>query len=593
MTLYRRILKYLRPYKGEFALALLSMVVFGATDSVVPLLLQRVLDGIFTEKDRSLLQILPLAIVAFAVVRAVGDFGQQFLMSRIGHKVVRDMRNDVQRHVLSFSPDFFLRNSAGEMVARMTSDVLMVRTLLTDSAAAVIRDSIRIVALISASFYLDPLLAFFSVLIFPIACIPIAKIGKKIRKLSKRGQDAVGNLSAIVQEMMLGNRVVKIFCREEFEARRFEAENESLTRTLVKSERVRAFAGPLNEVLASLAISGVLLYGGYSVIAGTRTQGEFIAFLVSVFLMYDPFKKLSRIHSTVQQGMAGAQRIFEVLDEQPKITEPKDPRPLSASNSIELKNVTFAYGEPSTDSLAAISNVSLLIPEGKKFALVGLSGSGKSTLVDLIPRFIDPREGVVLLGGVGVHEVATSDLRSRIAMVNQHTFLFNDSIYNNILYGNLEATETQVKAAATAAYAHDFISRMPEGYQTVIGEAGMRLSGGERQRIAIARAILKNAPILILDEATASLDNRSEREVQLAIEALEQGRTSLIVAHRLSTVRSADAIVVMSQGKIVELGTHDELLAKGGEYSRLYALQFSSDSSTGEGDQVGRMVTTS
>lgn len=575
MSLYWRILTYLRPYRGEFFLALLCMVIFGATDSVVPLLLKNVLDGIFTEKNADLLKVLPVAILVFAVIRGVGDFGQQFLMARLGHKVVRDIRNHVHRHTLEFAPDFFLRNSAGEMVSRMTGDVLLVRTLLTDSAAAVIRDSIRIVALICTSLYLDPMLAFFSILVFPVAGIPIARIGKKIRRLSKRGQDAVGNLSAIVQETMLGNRVVKTFCREDYEARRFEVENDALTRTLVKSERIRALAGPLNEVLASLAISGVLLYGGYAVIAGTRTQGEFIAFLVSVFLMYDPFKKLSRIHSTVQQGLAGAQRIFEVLDEQPNIQSPLSPVPLTANNSIELKDVTFTYGVPDSGEIAAIRNVSLAIPEGRKVALVGLSGAGKSTLVELIPRFVDPQSGVVTLGGIDIREVALPELRSRIAMVNQHTFLFHDSIYSNILYGKLDATEEEVIAAAKAAYAHDFISRLPDGYKTSIGESGMRLSGGERQRIAIARAILKNAPILILDEATASLDNRSEREVQLALEALEQGRTSVIIAHRLSTIRSAHTIVVMSQGRVVETGGHEELLAKGGEYSKLYALQFS------------------
>jgi subfamily B ATP-binding cassette protein MsbA len=375
---------------------------------------------------------------------------------------------------------------------------------------------------------------------------------------------------------MMGHRVVRIFCREDFERERFEEENNKLTRTFVKSERIRAAAGPINEVLASLVISGVLVYGGYSVIQGTRTPGGFIAFLAAVFLMYDPFKKLTRVHATVQQGIVGAQRIFEILDTQPTIMEASAPVPLPSSSLLSFHDVDFEYesrdgvGERSV----ALQEIRLTIEEGRKIALVGFSGAGKSTLVDLIPRFIDPTRGKVCIGGVDLKDVALKDLRSRIAMVGQHTFLFNDSIFNNIAYGNPHASPEQVIGAAKAAYAYDFVMKLPNGFDTRVGEAGMTLSGGERQRVAIARAILKNAPILILDEATASLDNRAEREVQLAIEALEQGRTTVVIAHRLSTVQDADIIVVMSGGRMVEVGSHDELLKGNGEYARLHALQF-------------------
>jgi subfamily B ATP-binding cassette protein MsbA len=301
-----------------------------------------------------------------------------------------------------------------------------------------------------------------------------------------------------------------------------------------------------------------------------------MAFLVSVFLMYEPFKKLSRVNATVQQGMAGAQRIFEILDTPPSILDPATPRPLGKGNSIELRNVSFEYptqnGAEATQS--ALRNISLSIPEGSTVALVGFSGSGKSTLVDLIPRFIDPTAGEVVLGGVNIKTVVLQELRARIAMVGQHTFLFNDTVYNNIAYGNPAATREEVVQAARAAYASEFIERLPFGYDTQVGEGGMSLSGGERQRLAIARAILKNAPILILDEATASLDTRAEREVQQAIEELVKGRTTLVIAHRLSTIRDADTIVVMSSGEIVEQGTHDQLLARGAEYARLHGMQF-------------------
>lgn len=577
--MYKRILRYLRPHRRYFWGALSLMVLFGATDGGLPFLVKYILDGVFTEKNESLLWLLPVLIVAFAVVRAVTDFGQQFLMSSVGHKVTEDIRNDVNRHVLSLSPDFFIRNSTAEVLSRVTSDVLLIRTLLTDSSASIIRDAIRVVVLLGSCIYLDPTLSLLAVVFFPLAGLPIARIGKKMRRLSKRGQDAIGELSALFQESMQGHRVVKIFCRERYEQQRFEDGNRDLTRTFIRSERVRALSGPINEVLASLAVSGVLLYGGLTVISGARTAGGFMAFLVSVFLMYEPFKKLSRVHATVQQGLAGAQRIFEILDTKSSIVDPVDPVPLPQRSDIELVNVSFSYSNLSGDKKdeLALRNISLRIPEGKTVALVGFSGSGKTTLVDLIPRFIDPCEGSILVGGSELKKLALTELRSLIAMVGQHTFLFNDSVYNNIAYGNPNATREQVLEATEAAYARGFIEALPDGFDTLVGEGGMSLSGGERQRLAIARAILKDAPILVLDEATASLDTRSEREVQLALERLARGRTTVVIAHRLSTVRDADTIVVMSKGEIVERGTHQDLLEQNGEYSRLHALQFRSD----------------
>lgn len=567
------------------------MVLFGATDGGIPFLVKYVLDGVFTRKDAALLPWIPVFLIAFACLRAAADFGQQFLMARIGHWVVRDIRNDFNRHLLKLSPDFFIANSSGQMVTGITSDVLLVRTLLTDSVAAVLRDCIRIIALLAAAFYLDPLLAVIAFVVFPIGIWPVYRFGRKLRKLSKQGQDAIGGLSAILSESMLGNRVVRIFGREKFEAERFERENQALTRTFIRSEKVRALVGPINEVLASIAISGVILYGGFSVLSGVRSQGDFIAFLLSVFLLYDPFKKLSRINAVVQQGIAGAQRIFEVLDVEPSVQNPQEPVPLGPRNTIEFDNVSFRYrtvnkGGACESEAQALSNINLRIEEGKKVAVVGFSGSGKSTLVDLIPRFMDPQAGEIRIGGVPITRVLVSQLRARIAMVSQHTFLFNDSVYNNIAYGNPNASRQDIERAAQVAFADGFIRALPHGYETILGESGMTLSGGERQRIAIARALLKDAPILILDEATASLDNRSEREVQSALESLEKGRTSIIIAHRLSTVRDADLVVVMAEGRIVEQGTHSELLERGGEYSKLHMLQFSEKEQVTEIDQA-------
>lgn len=570
-VLLRRLLGWLKPHRGLFFASLLCMVIFGSSDGAIPFLVKYILDGVFAEQNESLLYLLPILMVSFAVLRAFVDFGQQFLISKVGHLIVRDIRNAVDRQLLQLPPAYFVRASAANIISRVTNDVMLVRTLLTDTLAAVIRDSIRIVALIATALYLDPVLALIAVVVFPIGVYPVIRFGKRMRRLSRQGQEGIGALSSMLNEQMLGNRVVRIFGQEKNELARFEEENQKLTRVFIKSERVRAITGPINEVLASLAISGVLIYGGLSVISGVRTQGDFIAFLLSIFLLYDPFKKLSRINNNVQQGLAGAERIFEILDYASEIAEPANPVALPHSNSIEFINVSYNY--PGTTT-AAVHGINLKIGQGQRVALVGLSGSGKSTLIDLVPRFIDPTAGVVKVGGVDVSQTRLQELRSKISMVGQHTFLFNDTVAKNIAYSRADATIQEIEAAARAASAYEFIKNLPNGFETMVGEAGYALSGGERQRIAIARAILKDSPILILDEATAALDNHSEREVQRALEKLEQNRTSLVIAHRLSTVRDADLIVVMRAGEIVERGTHAELLARGGEFKRLYELQF-------------------
>jgi subfamily B ATP-binding cassette protein MsbA len=553
------------------------MVAFGASDGVVPFLGKYALDHVFTKGSTDVLYTFPVILIAISLFRAIADFGQQFLMAKIGHYVVRDIRNDMDNKVLNLGPAFFLRNSSGDILARVNGDVLLVRSLLTDTVAAILRDAIRIVVLIATAIYLDVQLAMIAFVVLPIGIVPILRFGKRIRRLSKRGQDAIGMLGALLNEVVVGSKVIKIFGTEEFEKKRFMEENERLTQTFIKSERVRALTGPVNEILASFAIAGVVLYGGLSVANGVRTQGEFIAFLMATFLLYDPFKKLSRISSTVFLGMAGASRVFELLDAVEDIRTPVSPKSLPRGNTITLEDVSVTYP---TKDMPAIEGVSLQIEQGEKVALVGFSGAGKSTLFDLIPRFIDPTQGRVLLGGVDVRELELSALRSRITMVSQHTFLFNDSVLNNIKYGSLHASREQVEQVAADAGAWEFIEQLPFGLDTVIGEGGHSLSGGERQRLAIARAMLKNSPILLLDEATASLDNRAERVVQEAIERLERNRTSLVIAHRLSSIRGVDRIVVMRDGRIVESGTHEFLIALKGEYFSLYSYQFEAQSKT-------------
>ncbi len=580
LDIYKRLYAYLNPYKRQFAAAILFMVVFGASDGVIPFLIKNILDGIFAEQNKSLLYALPAALLIFAILRAASDFFQQFLMAKVGHYIVRDLRNAVNKHILHLSSDFFAYRSSADLTSRITSDVLLVRTLLTDALSALIRDSIRLVALLISAIYMDWVLACISFLGFPIALLPVYKFARRMRKLSRVGQDAIGNLSAVMNESTVGHRVVKVFSQEQAEQQRFAKVNDLVTATFIKADKIKALTGPLNEVLAMFAIAAVILYGGLTVLSGIRSQGEFIGFLVALFLMYDPFKKLSRLSSTLQQGTAGAERIFEILDSRSSIIEKDNPSELGSGHSLRLEGVDFRYPKSSegADKRAALQNINLEIAEGQTCAIVGLSGSGKSTLIDLLIRMIDPTKGRVYLGGVDISQLGLKDLRNQFAIVSQHTFLFNDSVYNNIAFGRKDASREEIEAAAKAAFAYDFIEALPDKFETNLGEAGLTLSGGERQRIAIARAVLKNSPILVLDEATASLDNQSEKEVQKALDEISKNRTTIVIAHRLSTIRNADQVIVLKEGQIVERGQHDELLARNGEFARLYNLQFARES---------------
>jgi len=570
VSTYIRLIGFLKPYLWPyFAIAVLCMVGFGATDGMLPFLVQRIIDDVFTRKDQLALTYLPLLILALFAFRGLMNFGQSYFNDYVGLRIINDVRNALNRHFQSLSVSFFYKHPTGTLIARVNSDVQLLRYAITDAVASFMKDAVSLTALVVVAFLKDWVLATMAFVVFPASVLPVMRLSRRIKRFTRRGQIRTGTLTALLQESIQGNRIVKAFSMEGYEDQRFKEENWRLFKQSLRASRIKAVVAPSMEMLASFGIVGVVWYGGWSVNAGGRTQGEFMAFMAAMFLMYGPFKGLARTYTAVHQGLAGAERVFEILDEAPEIDDKPDAqvaRPFS--QSIEFHNVSFGYKET-----PVLKGVNLKIEAGQMVALVGMSGVGKSTLVDLIPRFYDVREGRVTVDGIDVRDLTVSSLRGQIGMVTQHTFLFNDSIRNNIAYGEPGRRMDDIIAAATAANAHDFISALPNGYDSVIGEMGMQLSGGQRQRLAIARALLKNAPILILDEATSSLDAESERAVQDALENLIAMRTTIVIAHRLSTIRKADRIVVMVDGTIAEEGTHEQLLRRNGEYSRLYSIQ--------------------
>ena len=570
MQSYVRLLAYLKPYVWPyFTLGMICMLGFGATDGTIPFLVQHIMDDVFARKDQTTLSYLPLLVVAIFAFRGLMNFGQSYLNDYVGLRIINDVRNQLNRHFQSLSVSFFHRHPSGTLLSRVNSDVSLLRYSITDALASFLKDSTSLVVLMVVAFLKDWVLASIAFFVFPASVLPIMRLSKKIKRFTRRGQISTGMLTELLQESIQGNRIVKAFGMEDYEDQRFMQENFRLFKQSLRASRIKSIVSPAMELLASFAIGGVVWYGGWSVIAGGRTQGEFMAFMAAMFLMYGPFKGLSRTYTSVHQGLAGAERVFEVLDEKPAITDKPNARPAQPfTEEIKFQSVNFAYADA-----PVLKQIHLTIKAGQTVAVVGMSGVGKSTLVDLIPRFYDVSAGRILLDGIDVRDLTVRSLRAQIGIVTQHTFLFNDTVKNNIAYGIANPDMNAVVTAAKAAHAHEFIMAMPHGYDSFVGELGMQLSGGQRQRLAIARALLKNAPILILDEATSALDTDSERLVQDALENLMADRTTVVIAHRLSTVRRADRIIVLVDGTIAEDGTHEELLARNGEYNRLYMIQ--------------------
>ena len=567
LALYGR--RYLWP---SFSLALFFNFLYGASTGFVPLVIKYLFDEVLPSQDRLRLYSAPVAIVVVITIRAAAQYLGNYLTEIVGQEITADLRNSLAAKILELPQSYIDKNPSSVLVSRVLSDVNLVRGGIVDGFVSVIKDSITLLALVSVAFYQDWLLSLIAFILFPFAIYPVIKSSKKVRRTSKKGQSSLARLATYLQESIVGSRVVKIFGMQGYELSRFEAENKSVRDTALKTTRAKLANQPLMELLGAVGFSAVLMYGGESVIAGARTTGSLFAFLTSLYLCYAPFKSIAKSNTSWQQGASAAEDLYAILDILPDPPESARPKEISGfSSSLIAQDVCFGYGDE-----LVINQLNLEVSKGRTVALVGTSGGGKSTIIDLFCRLYEPTAGTITLDGIDLRDLSLDGLRKLISVVDQNTFLFNDTVANNIAYGHTDSSPERIEAAARAANAHDFIVQLSDGYNTLIGENGTMLSGGQRQRVAIARALIKNAPILFLDEATSALDSASEKVVQEALDRLMANRTTLVVAHRLSTVVNADCICVIAGGQVVESGTHAALLGHGGVYSRLFSTQFAS-----------------
>jgi subfamily B ATP-binding cassette protein MsbA len=586
MILYRRLLELIKPYWSKLTIAMICMVFVSLLEGGQAYLVKPALDDVFINKDAKKLFLLPFVIVILFLLKGIFNYVQAYLMNFVGLRVVANLRAKLYDHLQTLSLSFFTKTSTGILISRITNDVNLIQGSVSNVITGLLKDIFTIFALLGVVFYQNWKLAIIALIVFPLAIIPIKEFGKRLRKFSRRSQEQMGSITTFLHETITGNRIVKAFNMEEYEKRRFAQENDRFFMTVFKRAKIRALSHPLMELIGGVGAAFVIWVGGYSVIRGETTPGTFFSFMAALFMLYNPIRDLNKVNLEIQEGLAAAARVYELLDIFPDIKDEPGALPLlPISKGIDFQNVTFKYdGEP------VLRNISFQVRTGEVVAIVGMSGAGKTSLVNLLPRFYDIEEGHILFDGCDIRKVTIHSLRDQIGLVTQQTILFNDTVRNNIAYGSQGRTDQEMIEAAKAANAHDFIVRLSQGYDTRIGEQGVKLSGGERQRLSIARALLKNAPILILDEATSSLDSDSETEVQKALDRLMENRTVFVIAHRLSTIRNAHRILVLSSGELVEEGNHDKLMARQGEYRRLHELQFKDNDTelrkTPEEDQI-------
>ena len=545
------------------------MVLYGAATAAVAFLIQPIFDKVLPNRED--LGLYAVAIVVVYLVKGAGAYLSGYLMADVGQRVVRDIRNLLFEHILGQSAAFFSTHTTGKLMSRITNDVSQIQQAVSETLGDLARESLALVGFAVLLFYYDARLALVCLTGAPLVVYPLVRLGQRVRRTTRRSQEALEQITHVSAEAFTGHRIVKAFGAEAREARKFQRASQHYYRTSLKVTSVLSVLPPLMEFIGGIAFAAALWYGSQAIAAGRLTTGEFVAFVAALFMMYGPAKKLSRVNANLQQAIAASERIFAMLDTHSEVTERSGAAALPAfHDAIEFRDVHFAYADAEG---ATLHGVSFTVRAGQMLAIVGRSGAGKTTLVNLLPRFYDVTSGAILIDGVDIRDVTLASLRSQIGIVTQETVLFDDTIAANIAYGRPHALPAEIEAASRAAHAHEFIAAMPQGYETTIGERGQRLSGGQRQRLAIARAILRDSPILILDEATSSLDSESEMLVQDALSTLMLNRTSFVIAHRLSTVRRADTILVLEHGHLVEQGTHDELLARDGAYAKLYDLQ--------------------
>ena len=570
MNSFFRLLRYAKPYRGRLAWAVLAMVIYAVASALVIYLIRPILDELLP--NRQGLRTIAFSLIGLYFLKGIGSYFSGYLMEDVGQRVVRDVRDQLYGHILKQSASFFGRNAVGQLLSRVSNDVGQVQRAVSETAGDLARETLALIGYAVILFYIDPRLALVCLTGAPIVVYPLVRLGQRIRRTARRSQEAQEYMSHVGAETFAAHRIVKAFGAEEREAGRFREALQLLYRTNMRVVRALSLMPPAMELLGGIGMAAALWYGSNEIATGRLTTGDFTTFLAAMLAMYAPAKKLSRVNANLQQAIAAAERIFEMLDTHTEVEEPPDAQPLAPfAQAIEFRDVTFAYED--TQPRAILRNVTLTVPAGQMVAIVGRSGAGKTTLVNLIPRFYDVTSGSITIDGRDIRQVTLKSLRAQVGIVTQETVLFDDTIANNIAYGAAHAAPAQIEAAARAAHAHEFVSLLPDKYQTRIGERGQKLSGGQRQRLAIARALLKNAPILILDEATSALDTEAELLVQDALATLMLNRTSLVIAHRLSTIMRADAIVVIERGRIVEVGRHDELLTREGVYASLYKMQ--------------------
>lgn len=571
MTLYLRILSYIKPYMHRLLFAMVCTIMAAAGNLYIPWIIKDMIDEVLADKNGTMLNWIAASIIAIFIVRGLFWYGQNYLMSYVGQSVIIDIRAAVFKKLQRLSVSFYDKNKTGTIMSYVTNDVNALQSAMVENTIEMITEGFILIGSVVAMIYLDWRLTLFTVCTFPVVLWFMEFFGKKIRKTGGRIQECTADITSVLQESVASARVIKSFVREDYEVDRFDVENKANFRANMKNAQLMATLTPVVELVAAIGVTMIIWYGGNNVINGTITAGSLVAFLTYAVNISNPIKRLTRVIGNIQKALAAAQRVFMIIDMPEEIAESRDAKQLpEVSGKVEFQNVSFAYNDKGN----VITDLSFSVKPGEVIAIVGPSGAGKSTIANLLPRFYDVNKGDIKIDGHSVREVTLDSLRKQVGIVPQETMLFNGSVYNNILYGRLDATKEEIEAAAKAANAHDFIMQLTDGYETKLGDRGVNLSGGQRQRIAIARAILKNPRILILDEATSALDTESERVVQEALDRLMVGRTSFVIAHRLSTVKNADKILVLEKGNLVESGTHDELLALDGLYAHLYKIQY-------------------